>query len=221
MIIIPDIHGSGFWKDAVKDKDDDVIFLGDYLDSYPNSAEEEVNLVSIIENLEEIIEYKKSRPSNVTLLLGNHELMYMNYEHNKIKCPHDFEHEPRITNLLFKNKELFQMAYKKVTPEKTYIFSHSGILPQWIENHKDIFGDSENIVEKTNNLFKDKNQDFIRALLDRPEKEVPGSMIWADLKEFMNYHGELGYQIFGHTKVKDFEVTEFYAALDCKKAYIL
>ena len=35
MIIIPDIHGRSFWKDAVKGRENEkIIFLGDYTDPY-------------------------------------------------------------------------------------------------------------------------------------------------------------------------------------------
>ena len=35
MIIIPDVHGRSFWKEYVKGhEEEDIIFLGDYLDPY-------------------------------------------------------------------------------------------------------------------------------------------------------------------------------------------
>ena len=39
MIIIPDIHGHTFWKEAIakRRKDEMVIFLGDYLDPHNSS----------------------------------------------------------------------------------------------------------------------------------------------------------------------------------------
>ena len=39
IIIIPDVHGRTFWKEAVRDLTDrSVIFLGDYLDPYQPSV---------------------------------------------------------------------------------------------------------------------------------------------------------------------------------------
>ena len=35
MIIIPDVHGRVFWKEIVKNSEDKIIFLGDYVDPYP------------------------------------------------------------------------------------------------------------------------------------------------------------------------------------------
>ena len=40
MIIIPDVHGRTFWKDAIKERQEGekVIFLGDYHDPYRNEG---------------------------------------------------------------------------------------------------------------------------------------------------------------------------------------
>ena len=38
-IIIPDVHGRTFWRDAVRDRENEnIIFLGDYLDPYPSEG---------------------------------------------------------------------------------------------------------------------------------------------------------------------------------------
>lgn len=73
MIIIPDVHGRLFWKDAVaKRKDGEmVIFLGDYLDSYESTINRE-SFKKSFENLKEIIEFKKTNEDTCILLFGNH-----------------------------------------------------------------------------------------------------------------------------------------------------
>ena len=39
ILIIPDVHGRRFWRDAIESDDyDKVIFLGDYLDPYPDEG---------------------------------------------------------------------------------------------------------------------------------------------------------------------------------------
>ena len=59
ITIIPDIHGRVFWKKAVDSasKDDTIVFLGDYLDMYWVDS----------------MDFKKSNPERVVLLLGNHD----------------------------------------------------------------------------------------------------------------------------------------------------
>lgn len=226
MIIIPDIHGRVFWKDAVKDKNEKVIFLGDYVDPYPG---EKLSLTGTIDNLEEIIEYKKSNPSQVILLLGNHDFMYMDSEHNRYSCRHDFENEPKITKILLNSRDQFQMAYITKIREKDYVFSHSGILKDWLEEHKDLFGEYGSIpesVEVLNNLYHEWNPKFIQSLLEvssyRGGWSNVGSMIWADLREHRSSEDKGVYQIFGHTQLKDQPViSENFADLDCRRSFVL
>ena len=58
LTIIPDVLGRPFWRDAVKDvADTPVIFLGDYLDPYPQDM---VTWEDALQGLHDIIELKKS-----------------------------------------------------------------------------------------------------------------------------------------------------------------
>ena len=75
MIILPDIHGRTFWKNAVKGHENDIIvFLGDYLDPY---GHEGISVEDAIANFEDIIQFKKDHNKNVILLLGNHDCGYI------------------------------------------------------------------------------------------------------------------------------------------------
>jgi len=72
FIAIGDVHGLTRWKVIVNDHPDcHIVFLGDYLDPYEESSNED-----IIRNLLDIIQLKQQRPDDVMLLLGNHDLHY-------------------------------------------------------------------------------------------------------------------------------------------------
>ena len=75
ILVIPDIHGRTFWLDKTNNISDydKVIFLGDYLDPYPD---ENITVKNAIENFKEIIQFKKNNMDKVVLLLGNHDLPY-------------------------------------------------------------------------------------------------------------------------------------------------
>ena len=74
-IVIPDVHGRDFWRSAVRGREEEkIIFLGDYVDPY--SWEGITPHVAFLE-LQDIIEFKKAHPDNVVLLLGNHDLGYL------------------------------------------------------------------------------------------------------------------------------------------------
>lgn len=221
MIIIPDVHGRVFWKEIVKNSEDKIIFLGDYVDPYPG---ENISLTGALDNLSEIIDYKKSNPSKVILLLGNHDFMYMDSEHNKYSCRHDFENEPKITKLLMNNRDLFQMNYSIEVKNKLYIFSHAGILKPWIEKYKNLFGEFPESIDKINELYKKWDPEFISSLLEisyyRGGWSDFGSMIWSDVREHSVSCEENVYQIFGHTQLKDKPIIEkHFADLDCRRPF--
>ena len=69
ILIVPDTHGRDFWKVPNIEEYDKIIFLGDYLDHYPDESTHEHD----IENFKDIIEFKKKYPDKVILLLGNHK----------------------------------------------------------------------------------------------------------------------------------------------------
>lgn len=229
MIIIPDTHGRVFWKESLKHKKpgEIMIFLGDYVDPYP---QEGISLSDVISNFEEILEEKKKNPDEIILLIGNHDLMYMHPEHNKYSCRHDYTNEPKITKLLCgeETKDLYQMSYVKEICGVTYVFSHAGIHPDWVKRHENIFGEYQSIPESAkiaNSLFKNKNDEFYIALLEpsyyRGGLENTGSMVWADVREYES--GEEGvYQIFGHTQLTDSPIIDkFFADLDCRKPFYI
>ena len=221
MIIIPDVHGRVFWKEIVKNSEDKIIFLGDYVDPYPG---ENISLTGALDNLSEIIDYKKSNPSKVILLLGNHDFMYMDSKHNKYSCRHDFENEPKITKILMDNRDLFQMDYSIEVKNKLYIFSHAGILKPWIEKYKNLFGEFPGSLDKINELYRNWDPEFISSLLEisyyRGGWSDFGSMIWSDVREHSVSCEENIYQIFGHTQLKDKPIIEkHFADLDCRRPF--
>lgn len=74
LLIIPDVHGRKFWKEAVeKHPNLPTIFLGDYHDPYPY---ERISREASLANFKEILDYARSH-DNVTLLLGNHDFQYI------------------------------------------------------------------------------------------------------------------------------------------------
>ena len=75
MLVIPDVHGRKFWKDVVTQYEnnvDKIIFLGDYLDPYPDEG---ITRKDAINNFEEIIDYKVNNKDKFVLLLGNHKFI--------------------------------------------------------------------------------------------------------------------------------------------------
>ena len=59
-----------FWDDHPYMEYDKIIFVGDYADSHDLKNE------TILENLRNIVFFKKAVPNRVELLIGNHDIQY-------------------------------------------------------------------------------------------------------------------------------------------------
>lgn len=225
IIIIPDIHGRAFWKEAVKDSlDIPVVFLGDYLDPYPIEG---ITQEMAWENFMEIAKFKRSNPERVHLLLGNHDLGYV----DRLVCSQrrDWENAGRNRHFLVNNLDIFDLAYEDHIAGKRFLFTHAGVNRKWMEYH---FGaDTEANAEFFNGMLHSDDFDSLMRCLRNVSSyrggDWPwGSPIWADIHEFNDPDTIMPgiIQMVGHTqqetgpvKVAGGNVT----CLDCKKAFQL
>lgn len=229
IVLIPDIHGRTFWKDAVKGRENNpIIFCGDYMDPYDDEC---IGYNKAKENFKEIIEFANSR-YNVTLLLGNHDCHYLcEIEHSS---RYDFFHVPEIRKVFKSYKGTFKIATERTIDGKRFIFSHAGLSRTQFNNHELLFRgidwDKINVVDWVNNAWEVKDGHFISILDDisfrRGGFDNLGSVIWADILDHYvdgkgkNLFGD--YQIFGHTQlVKDPIIFDKFACVDCRRAFIL
>lgn len=225
IIIIPDIHGREFWRKVVNElpKDAHVVFLGDYLDPYEN---EWIYWTDAFKGLLDVIEFKKAHFEQVTLLFGNHDLHYLFPE---LKGTRYNEYKADVIRATFEeNLDCFQMAVEYVVGGKRYLFSHAGVHPEWVRKHSDLFGSVDKITAETFNrlMFTDE---FVAALCDvsalRGGWSRVGSMIWADMDEFVGtkVNESETCQICGHTKCSNGQPKVFgnVICVDCQKAFLL
>ena len=149
IIIVPDQHGRNFFHKVFNVTDKPVIFLGDYTDPYRYEGFDDENC---LENLKRTIEYKKSRPNDVTLLIGNHCASmiwsYMGYERT------DRAYYNRFHKLYRDNIDLFEPL--KII--KDTLFIHAGISKYWIEQENNTLkAKGSKICLNQDNIF-----DYIR-----------------------------------------------------------
>lgn len=238
-IIVPDVHGRKFWRESVEkyiDSNIVFIFLGDYLDPYPNE-----NTSNIYDNFLNIIEYKKLYPEKFVLLLGNHDIHYFGEverctRYNYIKAD-------KYKQTFLDNIDLFQITYTAEVNDKTFLFSHAGILKDWIYNNHKIFniGVPEYSVDYEindiselpdfNGMFKDpvKREQLFASFDDisvfRGGNSQWPSIIWADVRDHLNKEQRIPevIQIFGHTQQAKDPINydnEIYC-LDCRKNFAI
>lgn len=212
ILIVPDYHLRRYMLDLVKDNIDNVdeiIFLGDYLDPYLHEGI--IFTEKRIDDLIEIINIKKSNPDKVVLLLGNHDIHYTNYMGNFVPCSrYNLELAPKISKVFSENRNLFRLFHK----EGKYLFSHSGVVKDWVEKYCDC---------NLDDALKDERIVYDKLWIvgsTRGGEYNFGSCVWCDLREFSNKFLDI-FQIFGHTQVRYPYVCDNFACLDCKKVFIL
>ena len=211
LIIIPDVHGREFWKEVVRGKEtSEIVFLGDYLDPY---AFEGISTDKAWDIFMEIVEFKKAHPDTVHLLLGNHDLGYLDVNINNVR--RDRKNAARNKDFFQKNIALFDIAFEKTIAGKRYLFTHAGVNSLWYLTFEfSLFKGKPISAKLFNSLFHSKNQaeqmTMMMALSFRSAyrggDDEFGSAVWTDLYEFAE-PGMLPednlIQIFGHTMLND------------------
>jgi len=237
ILVIPDIHARPFWKEATEkygQECDKIIFLGDYVDPYPDEG---FTRKQAIRTLEEVIECKLNNKDKTVLLLGNHCLHYLIKSFPR-SSRYDSSNAYKIRELYCQHKHLFKLAYEETINDKKYLFTHAGLMNSWTERNKDIIG--EPTVDSLNHLLD--NPRGISTLSEISNYrtwlgEKSGSIVWSDVREKIDLDDSLefniipnddsivetyDYQIFGHTLLSNKPIiTDKWACLDCKKAFIL
>lgn len=227
MIIIPDIHGRTFWKDAVSGHEtEDIVFLGDYLDPY---SYEGITPDDALDNFLEILQFKQSHPENVTLLLGNHDLGYLCTDINT--CRHDFDRHDEINELFTSNPGCFQLCTSREVAGKTYLLSHSFVSRYWLELCKRYlqfdYSHPSEIAGILNTMFRDQQEKIFELLAVvshyRGGDQAFGSMVWSDVLEVKLEDAFIDgvINVFGHTQIREPLIYKRFACLDFKHAFEL
>lgn len=234
IIIIPDIHGRTFWREAAsKVGGMHIVFLGDYVDPF---NDEVISVEQTFREFEDIISFKRAHPAETTLLLGNHDLQYIWPEFPQTR--YDAEHAHLYSDFLKENRDCFALTASFRMKGRTVIFSHAGILPDWLKETPSLFGLYEGSshsnplaaadIDLPNKLWLDGNDGFLCKSLSsistlRGGHNTYGSMVWADVGEMMAAPATPGYfQVFGHTQQPGGPlVTDSFACVDCRRAFLL
>lgn len=123
IIIVPDVHCRGFYKEVLNVKDKKVVFLGDYMDPYHYEGTTDEQGV---ENLKEIFDYARNN-KNVTLLAGNHDCSWiwswLGWERTH------YEHYHTLHKLYRDNIDLLHPCLQV----EDVLFTHAGVSGGWIE----------------------------------------------------------------------------------------
>jgi hypothetical protein len=210
-IVLGDTHGRSFWKLIVEmEKPDQVIFIGDYFDSYDLTAVEQMH------NFKEIINYKETTDAHVIMLIGNHDYHYYPEIGNVGTSGYQHTASPATSQLIGENRNHLQMAYSI----DDYLFTHAGVSSEFMDN---VFGKdgwkTESISELLCQQFwhKPKTFEFGMAVdvtkslwLDPSGDNIAQSPIWIRPRSLMNVNyntlRKQVIQVVGHTQVKKLDI---------------
>lgn len=214
--VFGDLHGRNNWKERVDLTADKIIFLGDYVDSFTISD------LQIIQNLQDIIAFKKEHIHKVALLLGNHDLMYYFLGERLFQCTgFRASYANELHRLYSENKHFFQVAFQidKGYIDKTnvtYLFTHAGLSRLFLKKLQkkipsDIIKIEDNDYAKYLNTIFDSVPNYLADIsFYRGGLENWGGIFWADMKEFSkdSYIKGLS-QIVGHQPIENITIKEF------------
>jgi hypothetical protein len=165
-LVLGDTHGRPHWKQIVASESPDrVIFIGDYFDSFDNTAVEQMH------NFQEIIDWKQSGQSEVIMLIGNHDYHYMRGV-TQYYSGYQSGARPAIEQLLYENRQHMQMCYQM----GDFLFTHAGVSYDWLKINK--WEGWESVEEKVNDLWEYTPNVFGFAGRDPYGDSTISSPIW-------------------------------------------
>lgn len=215
ILVMPDIHGRGFWKSvsdmsptaSVSDTPyDKVVFLGDYLDPYPFEG---IGVDEAISNFREILAFANANREKVTLLLGNHDMPYFSREYRNLSRYHSriapYEEWEGIEALFRTGEFSLSCVIDGI------LFTHAGVDYGWLTDTFPGYrfdGDVGGLSEMLNTLLGEKGYRKLYVVSYTRYGDYPyGSCIWSDVDDLTyerSVDGKAGSfldvrQVFGHT----------------------
>lgn len=232
ILVVPDIHGEPFWKEPVQkyiDQVDRIVFLGDYLDPYPEEGKGYLPQ-GLFDNLMDIIDLKHNHMDKVVLLKGNHDQHYASEMFRELACGSRCDTTNwSIYNAVFvRNQELFKLVHLEEINGIPYLFSHAGLTLNWINKVNSsvwkladniISVASSDIVERINALEESEEGQEMLCIVGRFRNIIgakSGSVLWADIEEHSIPDAPRAYglnkvfQVVGHSRLNDkYDKVEF------------
>jgi len=199
-VIIGDVHGRTQWKQIVE-KENDVdkfIFLGDYFDPYDLTGN-----TALMDNFNEIMEFKMQNFDKVVLLIGNHDEHYIS---GNFSCREIYELRSSL-------KDIFKLAVKSNIIQLCYfiepnvVCSHAGFTKTWLED-KNLNLDQTELNLHFRGCVVDEDvhfyYDFIynKMWQDMSGDNVWQGPLWVRPRSLLQDMPENIIQVVGHTRIR-------------------
>lgn len=202
VLIIPDVHGRTLWKEHVKEEHDLCVFLGDYFDSWDETA------ASQIANFREIMEYKKANKDKTKCLIGNHDHHYIR-GCNGGTSGYQKVHAVDIQLVMEEFMDELQAAYILRHETSNILFTHAGVSKSFLKlPYIAIDENSPTLDEDLNMLMKHKPTCFMFNGRESHGDDVYQTPIWIRPKSLIADKIDGYVQVVGHTQMKEISVQD-------------
>lgn len=197
---VGDVHGQFDVLTLALDTDAErIIFVGDIVDSYTRSVEDQIRCVELLLDLTE------KANTNVECLLGNHEWSYLDPDQQcsgwKAATQAHFIHLA----------ERVRKAFKPfILVKQDFLVTHAGLTRAMWRDHKLSL---ENLEETLSVWSRDTKSPFFQVGCYRGGTAPYGGPLWCDFREEFESIRELT-QVFGHTRGKGFRKRENATCID-------
>lgn len=203
IVVLGDIHGRSLWKSVVQQHPGcRFVFLGDYCDPQEPMPEEEV-----LANFEDIIRFKRQHPADVVLLLGNHDLHYLDgipFRGSRYDGTLAWD----IRQLIEGHRDDFQYAWQ----QDRLLFTHAGVSDLWFR--MDFQGDlhsARSVADQLNDPTPRQWVVMCQMGRSRGGDSLRGGIFWADRNETQCDPLSGFRQYVGHSRVKGVQAVEWEA----------
>lgn len=195
-----DIHGRSSWKMFIDDNFDFIVFIGDYFDN------PKINGIRQIENFLEIVDYKIRFPKKIKLLIGNHDLQYLNGI-DELYTGWQEELDKQINSVLEDNLKYLQPSFTF----NNIIFSHAGLTKSFATRNQ---LNLKHIDKSLQDLFDRDRQAFQLYGGSIEGDSIDQSPFWVRPKSLVEDKLENYMQVVGHTKQLSINLLDNCAFID-------
>lgn len=194
-LIIPDIHNQVEKAERIiaAEKPGQIIFLGDYFDSWGDNAEMAKNTASWLK-------HSLSLRGRIHLW-GNHDISYVSKNR---RCSGYDEAKKKVIDSILNEEDWDRLNWFYIKDE--ILFTHAGLSESWLSEKEKIMDDIYELLAENvgfaNRSIKDGSQFhhwFTAVGKVRGGSANCGGLLWCDKFEFVPIKGVR--QVFGHTKV--------------------
>ena len=211
------------WKELPFMDLDKIIFVGDYVDSFDLTNE------VIIENLKDIIYFRKALPDKVVTLLGNHDIQYL--IPNQFSSGFRSEMSIDLKELFHENREIFKIAHLEKggkLKNVNWLWTHAGVTSGWYHQAKQYLLQPDRFHQINRQYVTKPLDEMINwlwqsnaSILYSVDRSSRGIAKWAgplwvrpDMlnKNHLQGHGDFSKaynQVVGHTNTDDFNTWEW------------